>query len=574
MIRVIARQWNHLRLKPKLFLSYLSVILIPIMVLGIYSYWQSKQLLDTQAEQALDRNVDTMAEYFNFKSELYNNTANSILYHSKIQQIVSTTYLDYVNLNNDLNQYVYPNFNLIRITNKDINQLTVYTENDMPESGFAILSARRLPELPWYKEVGTIIDKQLWIRYMSDLYFVSPFPRLLVKGQNNILVMKINEKGLFDRVDELMPGNGVIVTNSRGGVLYSNSEKYAQKFDLGNLDDRDIIRAAESGTVHINNQKLLVLSKSIPQSGWLIYTYVPVKNVSLNAGKILTATSIVAGVCVLILLLLISVLTNNMMKRIHIFVSWMKRVEAGEMDLQVKTEVKDEIGELMIRFGNMLKRLNEVIQESYASKVIQKDAELRALQAQINPHFLYNTLSFVNWKALRSEEHDISHIVVSLSKFYRTALNKGGQIITVRDELENILSYLEIMLIMKNYNFEVVYDIDERVYSYRMINLVLQPLVENAIQHGIDKKDDGRGQLKLTARLEKETVVFTVEDNGYGISKELIGDLLTVQSSGYGLKNVNQRLQLKFGDEYGITISSTIGEGTVMRVTIPQLREA
>lgn len=574
MIRIIARQWNHLRLKPKLFVSYLLVILIPIMVLGIYSYWQSKQLLDTQAEQALDRNVDTMAEYFNFKSELYNNTANSILYHSKIQQIVSTTYLDYVNLNNDLNQYIYPNFNLIRITNKDINQLTVYTENDMPESGFAILSARRLPELPWYKEVGTIVDKQLWIRYMSDLYFVSPFPRLLVKGQNNILVMKINEKGLFDRVDELMPGNGVIVTNSRGGILYSNSGKYAQKFGLGNLDDRDIISAAESGTVHINNQKLLVLSKSIPQSGWLIYTYVPVKNVSLNAGKILTATSIVAGVCVLILLVLISVLTNNMMKRIHIFVSWMKRVEAGEMDLQVKTEVKDEIGELMIRFGNMLKRLNEVIQESYASKVIQKDAELRALQAQINPHFLYNTLSFVNWKALRSEEHDISHIVVSLSKFYRTALNKGGQIITVRDELENIMSYLEIMLIMKNYNFEVVYDIDERVYSYRMINLVLQPLVENAIQHGIDKKDDGRGQLLLTAHIVEDTVVFTVEDNGQGISEELIGDLLTVQSSGYGLKNVNERLQLKFGDEYGITISSTIGEGTVMRVTIPQLREA
>jgi len=219
----------------------------------------------------------------------------------------------------------------------------------------------------------------------------------------------------------------------------------------------------------------------------------------------------------------------------------------------------------------MLHRLNEVIQESYASKVTQKDAELRALQAQITPHFLYNTLSFVNWKALRSEEHDISHIVVALSKFYRTALNKGGQIITVRDEFENIKSYLEIMLIMKNYSFDVIYEIDEQVYSYQMINLVLQPLVENAIQHGIDKKEAGRGQLKLAAYLGDETVVFTVADNGNGIPEQLIGSLITSQSSGYGLKNVNERIQLKFGEQYGITVSSTIGEGTVMKITIPKV---
>ena len=571
MIRAIVRQWNALRLKPKLFLSYLSLILIPIMVLGIYSYWQSKQLLDTQAEQALNRNVDTIAEYFNFKTELYNNTANTILYHSKIQQIISATYLDYVNLNNDLNQYIYPNINLIRITNKDISQLTIYTENDMPESGLVVLSAKRLLDLPWYKKLGRKIEQPKWIRYKTELYYVTPFPQLLVRGQNNVLVMHMNDNKIFDQVEELLPGYGVIVTNSEGEVLYSNTADFVQKFELGNIDDIGIIQAAKSGSMVTNNQKLIVLNKSIPRSGWEIYTYVPMKDVSLNADKILTATLVVGGTCVLILLLLITVLTNNMMRRIHTFISWMKRVEAGELNLQVVTEVKDEIGELMIRFGNMLHRLNEVIQESYASKVTQKDAELRALQAQITPHFLYNTLSFVNWKALRSEEHDISHIVVALSKFYRTALNKGGQIITVRDEFENIKSYLEIMLIMKNYSFDVIYEIDEQVYSYQMINLVLQPLVENAIQHGIDKKEAGRGQLKLAAYLEDETVVFIVADNGNGIPEQLIGSLITSQSSGYGLKNVNERIQLKFGEQYGITVSSTIGEGTVMKITIPKV---
>ncbi|MBP3962922.1 sensor histidine kinase [Paenibacillus lignilyticus] len=573
MIGRIVHKWNGLRLKPKLFLSYLSVIIIPILVLGIYSYWQSKQLLNTQAEQALNRNVDTMAGYFNYKAELYNHTANIILNNSKIQQIISTPYMDYVNLYYDLNRYFYPNFNQIRIGNKEINQLTVYTENDMPESGYAIMSARRLPSFAWYKELGQGDVRPKWIRHSSELYFISTFPRLLVNGQNDILVMQIDMKDLFGRVAELMPGNGVIVTNAKGGVLYSNSAESVKAFRLNDLNDMDIIHA-ESGTVEIGDQKLLVLKKQIPESGWLIYTYVPVKNVSLNADKILTATSIVAGSCILLLLILITAMSNNLMKRIHTLVSWMKRVETGELDLQVHTGAKDEIGELMIRFGHMLKRLNEVIQESYASKIIQKDAELRALQAQINPHFLYNTLSFVNWKALRSEEHDISHIVVSLSKFYRTALNKGGQIITVREELENIRSYLEIVLIMKNYSFDVVYEIDEQVYSHKMINLVLQPLVENAIQHGIDKKEQGRGQIKLIARIEADTVVFTVEDNGSGISEDMIGNLLTAQTSGYGLKNVHERLQLKFGDDYGITISSTIGEGTIMKVTIPLSVEA
>lgn len=218
----------------------------------------------------------------------------------------------------------------------------------------------------------------------------------------------------------------------------------------------------------------------------------------------------------------------------------------------------------------MLNRLNEQIDETYRSKIIQKEAELKALQSQINPHFLYNTLSFINWKALKNDAPEISHIVTSMSKFYRTALNQGNNIITVRNELENIKSYIEIIQVMGDYSFDVVYKIDEEVNEYSTINLILQPLAENAIKHGIKQKNNGKGLLYVSAWLDKGTINFAIEDNGPGMEKETIDTILTMQSTGYGLRNVNERLQLRFGTKYGISIQSRLGYGTVMTIVIPQ----
>lgn len=198
---------------------------------------------------------------------------------------------------------------------------------------------------------------------------------------------------------------------------------------------------------------------------------------------------------------------------------------------------------------------------------------MKALQWQINPHFLYNTLSFINWQALRRDAHDISHVVTAMAKFYRTALNRGNNIISVREELDNIRSYIEIIQAMNEYSFDVVYDIDERVCRYDTINLILQPLAENAVKHGINLKTEGRGRLLVSAHLGDGVIRFSVEDNGPGMPPETAESILTRQSAGYGLKNVNERLHLLFGAEYGLSIHSRQGAGTAMAVTIPQYRQ-
>lgn len=327
------------------------------------------------------------------------------------------------------------------------------------------------------------------------------------------------------------------------------------------------------GKVSVNGTEMMIVKKKIPETGWIIHSFVPAHQGSRQAGSIINATLIVIALCIVILLVIISIFSRTMIRRIYVLNALMKRVENGDLKLQVKSGSKDEIGELTNRFGNMIIRLNELIEESYASKIVQKEAELKALQSQIRPHFLYNTLSFMNWEAVKSGQRVISHVATTLAKFYRTSLNRGDNIISVRDELDNVKSYLDIILVMNDYGFDVKYDIDEEVYAFSMLNLILQPLAENAVIHGINKKESGRGLLQVSAKLADRRIEFTVEDNGPGMDEETQSQLLSGQSNGYGLKNVHKRLQLFFGAEYGIEVRSELGVGTAMKVSIPQYIE-
>lgn len=230
---------------------------------------------------------------------------------------------------------------------------------------------------------------------------------------------------------------------------------------------------------------------------------------------------------------------------------------------------------------------------------------MQALRAQINPHFLYNSLSLINWKAIESGQEDISRITLELSNYYRTSLNKGRNTLTLEQELSNVRSYLQIQQLMHDGDFDVEIDVAAEILQYESLNLILQPLVENAIDHGIDLKTEGRGRITIrgwqepaqkpfTHRTDMESdtqsetksgtesrrepdvesgtdylVVLTVSDNGVGMDKQTAADFLTVQSGGYGARNVNERLKLYYGDQYPLKVDSKQGEGTTITITFP-----
>ena len=218
----------------------------------------------------------------------------------------------------------------------------------------------------------------------------------------------------------------------------------------------------------------------------------------------------------------------------------------------------------------MIGQVQRLIEQVSESKLTEKKHEMKALQNQINPHFLYNSLSLINWKAIEVGNKDISNITLALSNFYRTSLNKGKNTLSIADEISNVKSYIEIQLVMHDYEFEVIYDIDDDILDYETLNLILQPIVENAIEHGIDVKEDGeKGIITIRGRKDGDVIHISVEDNGVGMEEDKAAVIITRDSKGYGIRNVNERIQLYYGEQYCLNVKSKVNEGTCITVCIP-----
>jgi sensor histidine kinase YesM len=263
-------------------------------------------------------------------------------------------------------------------------------------------------------------------------------------------------------------------------------------------------------------------------------------------------------------------------------------VAGGNFDtelLQVQSE--DEIGVVTGAFNQMLISIRQYLESLRESMEIRrslmekellmeahlKDAQLKYLQAQINPHFLYNSLSIINWKAIEADEQEISKVTLALSTYYRTSLNRGETMTTVVSEMENIRAYLKIQLIMHDNSFRVEEVYDNTMGSCEIPKLILQPLVENAIDHGLDVPEKIEKVLRIKVVQDELFLYFMVEDNGNGMTEEKASQIVTYRSKGYGVRNVNERIVLLYGEENKIRVESKEGEGTRVCIRIPKKKE-
>ncbi|WP_048717165.1 sensor histidine kinase [Bacillus sp. 522_BSPC] len=209
--------------------------------------------------------------------------------------------------------------------------------------------------------------------------------------------------------------------------------------------------------------------------------------------------------------------------------------------------------------------------------VKRKEAEFHALQAQINPHFLYNTLDSINWLALKQKQYQISEMISSLGDFFRLSLNKGKDNISIQNELDHVMAYIQVQKIRYRDKFEVIVEVDEAIYPYYIPKLLLQPVVENALYHGIKVNSD-KGTIMITGQFFDEGICFNITDDGKGMEKELV-EKLNRSLNGenliplYGLKNVHNRLKLQFGPSYGVDISSEFNKYTTVSIKVPKLTD-
>ncbi|WP_054026048.1 sensor histidine kinase [Bacillus sp. FJAT-28004] len=284
------------------------------------------------------------------------------------------------------------------------------------------------------------------------------------------------------------------------------------------------------------------------------------------------------SLCGLAISLLISVgLSHRLSKPIKVLQSDMKQVEKGNFNIQTEIGQMNEIGQLGRSFNLMVSRTKFLMEETILNQENKRKSELLLLQSQINPHFLYNTLDSIVWMAEQKQHEEVVLMTSALAKLFRASITKEKELVPIRVEIEHITNYLLIQKMRYNDELNYVIDMDESILGYKTLKILLQPFVENAIYHGIRNMygmDDGL--ITIRGRQAGDQIIFEVEDNGQGMSQEQLGKLLYSNkddngNQGIGIRNVNERIKLYFGHEYGIQIRSEIEEGTCITIVIPKL---
>jgi two-component system sensor histidine kinase YesM len=376
----------------------------------------------------------------------------------------------------------------------------------------------------------------------------------------NIIVFQLSPKAIFEDLDTVSndPYN-LKVVNLEDQVLFqfSNETKsenlsffsrFFQKFDHSSIENKKLL----------NNSWEIVLSR-------------PTYSIYNGVFALVFVAFLIFLFAIITLSLSITALSRTVVAPIQKLATQMNDLPEKTLNIKPTYQSNDEIGKLYNSFYRMIQQIQELIDKVYKSEIQQQKHELRALQAQINPHFFYNSLSLINNKAVISGNDDISEMARLLSQFYRLSLNDGKSRLLIAKELDLTITYAEIQMKMHNYSFDLELDIDENIKQYEIITLLIQPFVENAIFHGIDHiEDDRRGKLVIRGIDLVDNLQFEIIDNGHGMTPEQTQSVLTHKGKHYGIRNVKQRIALYYGLNDAINYESQLGKGTTVQITIPK----
>ena len=328
----------------------------------------------------------------------------------------------------------------------------------------------------------------------------------------------------------------------------------------------------EGGKVRSGGREYYARMSEIGESGLLLYAVMPsdtIRGVFRKTG-LFTAFLFIADCAVL--LLAIWLISRSVSSRIRHLSKTVQKVQDGKLETLDEEAGQDEVGQLIGNYNYMIRRIRKLLEEQYQLGQEKKEAELMALQSQINPHFLYNTLDMINWMASKNETENIRDTVLSLARYYKLILNKGRDIITIGLEIELCEAYIAIQ--QKRYRGKILFelDVEEQIRDCLIPKITLQPLIENAITHGIMEKSSGRGNILISGWEEDDDIFLSVTDDGVGM---ITGQEMEQKHKGskYGLSNIETRLKLFYNMEKCITFESTQGIGACVSIRVRKIKE-
>ena len=560
--------FNGIKLRYKLAIFYSLFCFLPVMLLFWLSFLQMRSIIDDKGKMNLQSYLQQSVSSMDRTLDGYNSLSDYIAFDRTLAEVFSMEYGTPYEQYEQLTQKVDPILRTASYFHGGMQQITIYTDNGMVKHDTTVAPVSEIEETDWYQKTLEHPGLNWFANYQEETLFSAR--KLAFSGARegvNILYMDVDYQKLFTPYAEtLISECGLYITDQDGKLVFEES-RFSGKNQNYDLTYSEFLEQRDRGSTDY-----IILCEQSNTTGWTVWLYQPVG----LAGEAMRPIGVMAGVTILICIfaaVLAYFITSGMVSsRIERLTHFMQEVQEGSMDMQMESDDRDEIGMLYHGFGSMMKRIRTLINEVYLSKITQKEAELKALQAQINPHFLYNTLSLINWKALAAGEEDISRMTLALSTFYRTALNRGRNVLQVETELSNTRAYLEIQSMLHDGDFDYEIEAQTEILQCESLNLILQPLVENAIHHGIEEKTDGRGKITVRGWKEDNCVWFMVEDNGVGMEQEVADKILTMESKGYGVRNVDERIRLCYGEKYAMKVESVVGKGTKMTIHFPARR--
>jgi two-component system, sensor histidine kinase YesM len=495
------------------------------------------------------------------------------------------------------NDFIYEKDNLKNTLNmtlrlrKDIVTLAVFTEaGELVESS----SNNQLKN-------GLEIKKQDWFRKVIDkpeeIHFSTPHVENLFKNQYKWVVslsrkmdMNLHSKDTkcitlvnmnFSAINELcskvnlgkrgyvyiIDKDGDIIYHPLQQMIYAGFKKENICFVLDKPDGNYI--------ENIDGERAIINVKSVGYAGWRIVGksyYDEMVTTKESFYYFFLSIIVISIIIVIAISILISGRISMPIKRLE---KIMKKVEKGELDVLADVKGESEVAQLSKTFNMMIHRIKQLMEQNAKEQEEKRKTELKALQAQINPHFLYNTLDSIVWMAENEENYGVITMVTALANLFRIGISRGEEVISILDEIEHARSYLIIQQIRYMDKFDFSIEVDEDIKKFKTLKLILQPIIENSIYHGIKGMVD-KGIIKITANIVEEKICLQISDNGLGMPTERVMDILRKKPqgkrrSGIGVKNVHERIKLYFGEEYGIHIESELEVGTCVKIWLPKL---
>lgn len=572
----------------KLFLSYLLILLGPLVLVTLYFYNVSSTNAYSQAQFTAEKVLSQTASYLNDKLLSYKNIINVVSYDQNLQNILQMSEEYTRQSNNSWSVNLETNTGNIMYTmnfSKDIGDIHLYSLDGINtfENSSAYLALTEEEKQTW-KECSMQIDKDKYLWTAPETFSSSEklAHTTLYKKIPSVsklfsfvgIISATLENHVFDDVlsqAASTPNTTVILYNSKYQLIdsYGSDASFFMEDQLQLLHQQVIVQKPLSVyEINYAGQPYLAGYSLIENSDWTLLILTPKRNILSTSNLYINQLFVVVILLFILTIPILYTTSSSMSTGIQKLNEHIADAIQNNYKSIPPYQRTDEVGQLASNFNKMLTQINELMAAQYRSGYELRNLELQMLQSQINPHFLYNSLDMIYWLSFSDEDKRINQIASELGKFYKLSLGHGETIVTIEDELAHIQAYTSVQNIRFDNKIDLIINVPKELYPIPIIKLLLQPLVENSILHGIREKETESGTIVIDGHIENETVILTVSDNGVGMSEEQIQVLFSPPSekSGYAIWNIDERLKLTYGPSYGLRYISSPDNGTTAEI--------